>query len=106
MLNNNNNGNKNNTNEAKPHRAWAYQHRRQRKTVYTIPLEIGEGRINVEDNTAILYLDREPKGGYGGYIAEIHLLPEDVDPRVRMTPQRPGEGIESSDQSDANSDDE
>ena len=71
------------------HVAWALQHRRARRTVFTVPLEIGGGRID-PDGTPRLFLDREPKGGYGGYFAEIVLLPRGVKPITRTAPQRPG----------------
>jgi hypothetical protein len=80
--------------EGLTHIAWALQHRRQRRTVYTVPLEIGTGRID-PDGTPRLFLDREPKGGYGGYYAEIILLPRGVKPARKSAPQRP-----ASDQAD------
>jgi hypothetical protein len=70
--------------------AWALQRRRKGRTTYTIPLEIGTGRID-PDGTPRLFLDREPKGGYGGYIAEIILLPRGVKPGTKTGPQRPDE---------------
>jgi hypothetical protein len=72
------------------HVAWALQHRRARRTVFTVALEIGSGRID-PDGTPHLFLDREPKGGYGGYYAEIILLPRGVKPATKKpAPQRPG----------------
>jgi hypothetical protein len=61
------------------HIAWAFQRRRQRHTVYIVPLEVGDGRID-PDGTPRLFLDREPKAGYGDYRAEIILLPRGVKP--------------------------
>lgn len=74
--------------ETMTHVAWALQHRRVRRTVFTVPLEIGAGRID-PDGTPHLFLDREPKGGYGGYYAEIILLPRGVKPATKTAPQRP-----------------
>jgi hypothetical protein len=71
--------------------AWALQHRRARRTVFTVALEIGSGRID-PDGTPRLFLDREPKGGYGGYYAEIVLLPRGVKPATKKpAPRRPGD---------------
>jgi hypothetical protein len=72
------------------HVAWAFQKRRYRRTVFTVPLEIGRGRID-PDGTPHLRLDRAPQGGYGDYDAVIKLLPRGVDPRTKVEPQRPGE---------------
>jgi hypothetical protein len=78
------------------HVAWALQRRRKGRTVYTLPLEIGSGRID-PDGTPRLYLDREPKGGYGGYYAEIILLPRGVKPGTKTAPQRPGSADDDED---------
>jgi hypothetical protein len=75
------------------HVVWALQHRRVRRTVFTVPLEIGAGRID-PDGTPRLFLDREPKGGYGGYYAEIILLPRGVKPGAKTAPERPGQADE------------
>jgi hypothetical protein len=48
-----------------------------------------------------LFLDREPKGGYGGYFAEIILLPRGVKPATKTAPQRP-EPAESGDAHNSN----
>jgi hypothetical protein len=53
-----------------------------------------------------MILDREPKGGYGSYDAEIRLLPRGVDPRVKTSPTRPEQSAKDSDQSDENFDPE
>jgi hypothetical protein len=72
------------------HIAWALQKRRRGRVVFTVPLEIGFGRIE-PDGTPHLFLDREPKAGYGGYYAEIKLLPRGGDPHTKIGPERPGE---------------
>jgi hypothetical protein len=82
------------------HVAWALQRRRKGRTIYTVPLKIGTGRID-PDGTPRLFQDREPKGGYGGYIAEIVLLPRGVIPRTKTAPRRPEH---TSDRSEGNSD--
>jgi hypothetical protein len=101
----NNNGNKNNADKELTHIAWAYQRRRKFKVTQIVPLEIGLGRIE-PDGTPIMILDREPKGGYGSYDAEIRLLPRGVDPRVKTSPTRPEQSAKDSDQSDENFDPE
>jgi hypothetical protein len=58
------------------HRAWAIQqqHARGGKT-FTRSLVIGAGRI--EGNRAFIFLDREPRGGFGGF---VQLLPKGERP--------------------------
>jgi hypothetical protein len=72
------------------HIAWALQRRRKGRATFIVPLEIGTGR-HYPDGTTRLFLDREPKGGYGSYFAEIILLPRGVKPGTEIKPQRPGE---------------
>ena len=88
---NNNNDKKNNkatsggdTSKSMTHIAWALQYRRVKRTTYTVPLEIGVGRIE-PDGTPHLFLDREPKAGYGGFFAEIKLLPRGVTPDAQQS---------------------
>jgi hypothetical protein len=76
--------------ETMTHIAWALQHRRVRRTIYVVPLEIGYGRIE-PDGTPHLFLDREPKSGYGGSFAQIKLLPRGVNPQMTTTAPRPGD---------------
>jgi hypothetical protein len=73
------------------HVAWALQRRRKGRATFVVPLEIGTGRTD-PDGTPRLFLDREPKGGYGGYFAEIILLPRGEEPGTKIMPQRPGSG--------------
>jgi hypothetical protein len=74
----------NDTSKPMTHIAWALQHRRVKRTIWTIPLEVGVGRIE-PDGTPHVFLDREPKSGYGGYLAEIILLPRGVAPDARQS---------------------
>jgi hypothetical protein len=101
----NKNGNKDHDDEEPTHVAWAYQKRRRFKTIQIKPLIVGDGRIE-PDGTPVIILDREPKGGYGSYDAEIRLLPRGVDPRVKTSPERPEQRAKDSDQSDGNFDPE
>lgn len=77
--------------------AWALQRRRRRSTGYIVPLEIGTGRID-PDGTPRLFLDREPKAGYGDYYAEVILLPRGVKPGTKTEPERPSAGDGGGDQ--------
>jgi hypothetical protein len=101
----NNDGNKDKSDQERTHIAWAFQYRRRFKVTQIVPLEIGEGRIE-PDGTPVMFLDREPKGGYGRYDAEIRLLPRGVDPRVKTLPTRPEQSARDSNQSDGNFDPE
>ena len=86
------------------HVAWALQRRRQRRTVYTIPLRVGTGRIDADGN-ARLFIDREPKGGYGGYIAEILLVPRGVKPSAKLVQPEPDRPEAPAESNDSNTDD-
>jgi hypothetical protein len=79
-----------NDNEKLPtHIAWAMQRRRKGRATFIVGLEIGTGRHD-PDGTTRLFLDREPKAGYGSYFAEVILLPRGVKPGPQIAPQRPG----------------
>jgi hypothetical protein len=90
-----------NTENTMTHTAWALQKRRvpgprRTMTIYTVPLEIGSARYD-PDGTPHLFLDREPKGGYGNLVAEIILLPRGVNPKATATPDDEGDnGAEAS----------
>jgi hypothetical protein len=72
------------------HVAWAMQRRRKGRVTYTVPIETGVGRID-PDGTPHVFLDREPKAGYGAYDCEVILLPRGVVPRTKTEPVRPGQ---------------
>jgi hypothetical protein len=76
--------------ETLTHVAWALQRRRKGRTTYTVPLDIGKGRMD-SDGTPRLFLDRAPAGGYGSHDHEIILLPRGVIPGTKSEPVRPGE---------------
>jgi hypothetical protein len=84
--------------------AWALQRRRKGRTTYIIPLEVGTGRIDPDGN-ARLFLDREPKGGYGGYIAEIVLVPRGVKPSAKVPQDQPHRPESSTESDGSNGDD-
>ena len=69
------------------HIAWAFQQRRKGRTTFVVPLEVGQGRIDSEC-TPVVYQDREPKGGYGDWLAKIVLLPRGTDPLTKTPPER------------------
>lgn len=80
-----------NDNDKMTHVAWAMQRRRKgRGPAYTVGLPTGVGRID-PDGTPRMFLDREPKAGYGSYDCEIVLLPRGVKPKKKVEPQRPGQ---------------
>ena len=69
------------------HTAWAFQQRQKGRTTFVVPLEVGQGCIDSE-GTPIVYQDREPKGGYGDWLANIVLLPRGMDPLTKTPPER------------------
>jgi hypothetical protein len=69
------------------HTAWAFQQRRRGRTTFVVPLDVGQGRIDPE-GIPVIYLDREPKGGWGDWIAKIVLLLRGVDPMTKTPPER------------------
>jgi hypothetical protein len=83
-------GNDNKKDKPMTHVAWAMQRRRKGRTTFTVPLETGVGRID-PDGTPRMFLDREPKAGYGSYDCEVILLPRGVTPETKAEPVRPGQ---------------
>lgn len=69
------------------HTAWAFQ-RLGRKSGTL--LEVGTGRIDGDRNIAHIYMNRQPIGGYTGYVV---LAPIGVKPPAvsEMQQQRPDE---------------
>jgi hypothetical protein len=69
------------------HTAWAFQ-RLGRKSGTL--LEVGTGRIDADRNIAHFYMNRQPIGGYTGYVV---LAPIGVKPPAvsQVEPQRPGD---------------
>lgn len=67
------------------HTAWAFQ-RTGRKSGQL--LEVGTGRIDADRNIAHVYMNRQPLGGYTGYVV---LAPAGVKPPAvsEIQPQRP-----------------
>jgi hypothetical protein len=82
-------GDDNDSEKTPPYVAWALQRRRKGRATFIWPLDIGTGRID-PDGTPRLFLDRNPLAGYGGYFAEIILLPRGVKPGTKIAPHRPG----------------
>jgi len=72
-------------NNSHTHTAYAYQ-RLGRKVGRM--LECGSGRIDHDRNAVHVIMNRQPIGGYTGYIL---LLPYGVKPEPPQKPQRPGE---------------
>jgi hypothetical protein len=73
-------GNENNT-----HTAFAFQ--RQGKKSGRL-LEVGTGRIDADRNIAHVFMDRQPIGGYTGYVV---LAPHGMKPEPPPEPERPGD---------------
>ena len=83
-------GDDDDSNESMTHIVWALQHRRKGRATFIVPIKIGYGRID-PDGHPHLFLECEPKGGYGSYIPEIKFLPRGVKPGTKTEPERPGE---------------
>lgn len=69
------------------HIAWAFQ-RLGRKSGTL--LEVGTGRIDADRNIAHVYMNRQPIGGYTGYVV---LAPTGTKPPspTQLQPQHPGD---------------
>lgn len=68
------------------HTAWAYERLGKK---HGRLLECGTGFIDHERNSARIYMDRQPIGGYTGFVM---LLPHGAQPEPpKPVPQRPGE---------------
>ena len=76
----------NKNDKPRTHTAWAIQQQRVRRLAITRTLEIGEGRI--EGDRAYIFLDREPRGGFSGY---VQLLPKGEKPAAATAPAPPDE---------------
>ena len=58
-------------------------------------LEVGTGRIDADRNIVHVFMDRQPIGGYTGYVV---LTPHGVNPEPPPAePQRPGESEDEQD---------
>jgi hypothetical protein len=76
------------TDAKKPNTHTAYAFRRQGKK-YGRLLEVGCGRIDHDRNIVHVFMDRQPIGGYTGYVM---LTPHGVKPEPPTPqPERPGE---------------
>jgi hypothetical protein len=84
--------------------AWALQRRRKGRTIFIFPLEVGSSSTD-PDGTVRIVLDREPKGGYGDFDAEIVLLPKGVKPSAKAAAEEPFRPEPSSESDDADSHD-
>jgi hypothetical protein len=74
------------------HTAYAFQ--RQGKKSGRL-LEVGTGRIDHDRNIAHVFMDRQPIGGYTGYVV---LAPHGVKPEPPPAePERPGDSDGASD---------
>ena len=82
------------------HVAWAMQRRRKGRATFTVALEVGTGRID-PDGTPRVFLDREPKGGYGDWIAKIVLLPLHMDPTTKTPPEETDQTENEGDEDEA-----
>ena len=82
MLDNNNKSNDKELTQI----AWAFRQARKRRTVFIVPLAVGQGRIE-HDSTPVIFQDREPKGGSGDWSAKIVLLPRGVEPITKKAPK-------------------
>ena len=72
----------------KPNTHTAYAFRRTGKKFGRL-VEVGTGRIDHDRNIVHVFMDRQPIGGYTGYVV---LSPHGVKPEpTQSQPQRPGE---------------
>lgn len=71
-----------------PHTHTAYAFRRQGKKAGHL-LEVGSGRIDRDRDIVHVFMDRQPIGGYTGYVV---LSPHGVKPELPpVEPERPGD---------------
>jgi hypothetical protein len=73
------------TKEPHTHTAYAYQRTGRKLGRF---LEVGTGRIDVERNIVHVLMNRQPLGGYTGYVV---LSPHGIKPDVQARPHRPGD---------------
>ena len=66
---------------------------------------IRAGILGIASSNARLFIDREPKGGYGGYIAEILLVPRGVKPSAKLVQPEPDRPEAPAESNDSNTDD-
>ena len=71
---------------AKPHTHTAYAYQRKGKKFGHL-LEVGTGRIDADRNIVHVFMNRQPIGGYTGYVvlAPVGMKP----PPAQLQPQRP-----------------
>ena len=76
------------TGSEKKHTHTAFAFQRQGKKSGRL-LEVGTGRIDHDRNIAHVFMDRQPIGGYTGYVV---LAPHGVKPETPPPePERPGD---------------
>jgi hypothetical protein len=78
------------------HLVWAYQRTGKK---HGRLLECGSGRIDRDTNVAHVVMNRQPIGGYTGY---IQLLPFGMKPAPQVA--QPEQGAESGDEDEAGED--
>ncbi len=79
----------------KPHTHTAYAFRRLGKKHGQL-LEVGTGRIDPDRNIVHVFMNRQPIGGYTGYVM---LAPHGVTPEPpQAQPQRPGAESDTEDE--------
>lgn len=76
------------TGPEKKHTHTAYAFQRQGRKSGRL-LQVGTGRIDLDRNIAHVFMDRQPIGGYTGYVV---LAPHGVKPEPPPPePERPGD---------------